>query len=84
MADPNGTNQIGPNGNGPSGTGEADAAVKRLEAALERIAALAAKAPAHSSLDNELATPGDKVPEVTERLDALIAHLRQALDGGSA
>jgi hypothetical protein len=55
--------------------GEAEAAADRLEAALERIAALASR-PAPTS-----SKPPNAMPEVAERLDALIAHLRTALDG---
>ncbi len=60
--------------------GEADAAADRLEAALERIAALAARSAATPA---DAATPS-AVPEVAERLDALIAQLRAALDGPPA
>jgi hypothetical protein len=55
--------------------GDAEAAADRLEAALERIAALAARS---------ATTPPEApaaMPEVAERLDALIANLRDALDG---
>jgi hypothetical protein len=58
--------------------GEADAAADRLEAALERIAALAARAAAAPD-DTQAATP-----QIAERLDALIAQLRAALDGPTA
>ncbi len=53
--------------------GDADAAADRLEAALERIAALAAR-------------PADAPPmqDIAERLDTLIAQLRAALDGPTA
>jgi len=54
-----------------------DAAADRLEAALERIARLAAAPPpaAHPApLDSDLS-----VPEIAERLDALIGRLRAAL-----
>jgi hypothetical protein len=54
--------------------GEAEAAADRLEAALERIATMAAR-PAVAT------PPALAMPEVAERLDALIAQLRQALDG---
>jgi hypothetical protein len=57
------------------GVGEAEAAADRLEAALERIAAMAARPAASSS------EPTAAMPEVAERLDVLIAHLREALDG---
>ena len=59
--------------------GEAEAAADRLEAALERIASLAAR-PA----PNEVADAPIALPEVAERLDALIAQLRDALDGPAA
>jgi hypothetical protein len=59
-------------------SGEAEAAADRLEVALERIAALAARSPAAPTES----TPSP--PEVAERLDALIAHLRRALDGPTA
>ncbi len=52
--------------------GEAESAADRLEAALERIAELAARPGA---------TASPVLPEVADRLDALIAQLRQALDG---
>jgi hypothetical protein len=55
--------------------GEAEAAADRLEAALERIAAAGAR-PAVS-----LSQLPAAMPEVAERLDALIAQLRAALDG---
>jgi hypothetical protein len=58
--------------------GEADAAADRLEAALERIAALAARAAAAPD-DMQAATP-----QIAERLDALIVQLRAALDGPTA
>ncbi len=61
--------------------GEAEAAADRLEAALERIAALAAR-PAPTLAGS--AEPPASVPEIVDRLDALIAHLRQALDGPPA
>ncbi len=54
-----------------------DAAADRLEAALERIARLAAVRPAASNAppaDNELS-----ISEIAERLDALIGRLRAAL-----
>jgi hypothetical protein len=60
--------------------GDAEAAADRLEAALERIAALAAR-PATPPSDPPAAMPSAAMPEVAERLDALIAHLRAALDG---
>ena len=58
------------------GVAEADA--DRLEAALERIAALASRS---AAIPRE---PSASMPEVADRLDALIAHLRQALDGPPA
>jgi hypothetical protein len=53
-----------------------DAAADRLEAALERIAHLAAvqPAPASSAADSDLS-----IPEIAERLDTLIGRLRAAL-----
>ncbi len=54
-----------------------DAAADRLEAALERIARLAAVRPAGSNMpppDSDLS-----IPEIAERLDSLIARLRVAL-----
>ena len=54
-----------------------DAAADRLEAALERIARLAAMQPALANTpvpDTELS-----VPEIAERLDLLISRLRAAL-----
>jgi acyl-CoA reductase-like NAD-dependent aldehyde dehydrogenase len=56
--------------------GDAEAAADRLEAALERIAALAAR-----STTTPLPEAQAAAPEVAERLDALIAHLRETLDG---
>ena len=55
-----------------------DAAADRLEAALERIARLAATPPAQTNTpipDSELS-----VSEIAERLDSLISRLRAALD----
>jgi hypothetical protein len=55
-----------------------DAAAARLEAALERIARLAAIQPARnpaSAADTDLS-----IPEIAERLDSLIGRLRAALD----
>ena len=54
-----------------------DVAADRLEAALERIARLAAVPPGPSNapaLDSDLS-----IPEIAERLDTLIARLRAAL-----
>ncbi|MDR3530375.1 MAG: hypothetical protein P4L90_07475 [Rhodopila sp.] len=54
-----------------------DAAAERLEAALERIARQAAARPAPLA-----AVPPDSnlsIPEIAERLDSLIGHLRAAL-----
>jgi hypothetical protein len=65
-----------------------DAAADRLEAALERIARLAAVHPAHADsrplADHPLANapPPDaelSVQEIAERLDSLIGRLRNAL-----
>ena len=54
-----------------------DVAADRLEAALERIAQLAAVPPAAS---NEHAADADlSLPEIAERLDQLISRLRAAL-----
>ncbi len=57
---------------------DADAAANRLEAALERIAYLTSTPAAHDNVappDSELS-----IPEITERLDSLIARLRAALE----
>ena len=54
-----------------------DVAADRLEAALERIARLAAMPPAPANVpppDSELS-----IPEIAERLDSLISRLRAAL-----
>ncbi len=54
-----------------------DAAADRLEAALERIAHLTAVPPAQADVpvpDSDLS-----IPEIAERLDALIGRLRAAL-----
>lgn len=54
-----------------------EAAADRLEAALERIARLAAVPPTASNAplpDSDLS-----IPEIAERLDALISRLRAAL-----
>jgi hypothetical protein len=53
-----------------------DAAADRLEAALERIARLAAvpPAPSHAPPDADLS-----IPEIAERLDSLISRLKAAL-----
>jgi hypothetical protein len=58
---------------------EAEAAADRLEAALERIASLAAR--------SSVSVPADATAapsELAHRLDALIAQLRDALDGPAA
>jgi hypothetical protein len=55
-----------------------DAAADRLEAALERIARLAAIQPAPTSA--HVADSDLSVPEIAERLDSLIGRLRAALD----
>jgi hypothetical protein len=55
-----------------------DAAADRLEAALERIARLAAIQPVPDNVpvaDSDLS-----IPEIAERLDSLIGRLRAALD----
>jgi hypothetical protein len=54
-----------------------DVAADRLEAALERIAALAAVHPAGS--DTHRLEPDLSIPELAERLDSLIGRLRAAL-----
>ena len=54
-----------------------DAAADRLEAALERIASLAAAKPA--PVQAEPSDSGLSVPEIAERLDSLIGRLRAAL-----
>jgi hypothetical protein len=62
---------------------EAADAAERLEEALERIAALAAR---RGDPISEPAGPGDHKagsPEVAQRLDALIADLRAALGPNS-
>jgi hypothetical protein len=64
-----------------------DAAADRLEAALERIARLAAVQPAPSQPTPSQAVPSQvapsdselSVPEIAERLDSLIGRLRAAL-----
>jgi hypothetical protein len=62
---------------------ETESAADRLEAALERIAALSSRRPAAAA--TEPAGPmGDVPPDLTRRLDALIAALRQSLDGPAA
>lgn len=52
---------------------EAAEALRRIEAALERIARQATRRPA--------AAPGPERAKLAARLDALIAQLRAALDG---
>ena len=54
-----------------------DAAADRLEAALERIARLAAVPPAPP--DGPMADSELSIPEIAERLDTLIGRLRAAL-----
>lgn len=65
---------------------EPDVAADRLEAALERIALLAAVPSAPpAAAATEPAEAGDadmSIPEIAERLDALIARLRAALGDG--
>jgi hypothetical protein len=56
---------------------DADAAADRLEAALERIASLAAVPPARS--DEPPPDSALSIPEIAERLDSLIGRLRIAL-----
>jgi hypothetical protein len=55
-----------------------DAAADRLEAALERIARLAAIQPAQKN--TPMADSDLSVSEIAERLDSLIGRLRAALD----
>ena len=55
-----------------------DAAADRLEAALERIATLAAVPPA-AKLNAPPADADLSIPEIAERLDQLISRLRAAL-----
>jgi hypothetical protein len=55
-----------------------DAAADRLEAALERIARLAAIQPAQRN--TPMADSDLSVSEIAERLDSLIGRLRAALD----
>lgn len=54
-----------------------DAAADRLEAALERIARLAAVRPAHAH--GSIPDADLSVAEIAERLDSLIGRLRAAL-----
>lgn len=64
---------------------DAAEAAARLEAALERIAALAgARPPAASRLDDaaDPAEPAPPVDEIAARLDSLIDRLRAALGTG--
>ena len=74
MADPDGA----------GGGNEAESAADRLEAALERIAAASARRAADATSESHHAASSEALPEVAERLDALIAHLREALDGNAA
>lgn len=53
-------------------------AASRLEAALERIAALAQRIPSLAEPENAEAPPAESV-YMAARLDALISHLRAAL-----
>lgn len=68
-------------------TDDTEAAAARLEAALERIAALAgAPRPAPEAATTPAEAPGSDGPppraeEIAARLDALIDRLRVALDG---
>ena len=55
-----------------------EAAADRLEAALERIAQLAAIQPAPTTVP--VADLDLSIPEIAERLDSLIGRLRAALD----
>ncbi len=63
---------------------DGEAAADRLEAALERIAALAGRSVSEANAPStEMASPSahaSPVPEIADRLDALIAQLRHALD----
>jgi hypothetical protein len=54
-----------------------DAAADRLEAALEKIARLTSTPPAPASAPGP--DPDLSIPEIAERLDALIGRLRAAL-----
>jgi hypothetical protein len=60
-----------------------DAAADRLEAALERIALLAAIPPASPEESADRPDVELSVPEIAERLDLLIARLRAALGDGA-
>jgi hypothetical protein len=60
-----------------------DAAADRLEAALERIARLAAIPPASPDEPADRQDVELSVPEIAERLDSLIARLRAALGNGA-
>jgi len=60
-----------------------DAAADRLEAALERIARLAAIPPASPDEPADRPDAELSVPEIAERLDSLIARLRAALGSGA-
>jgi hypothetical protein len=60
-----------------------DAAADRLEAALERIARLAAIPPASPDEPTDRSDTELSVPEIAERLDSLIARLRAALGNGA-
>ena len=56
-----------------------DAAADRLEAALERIALLAAVPPPPPASNVPIPDADLSVPEIAERLDTLIGRLRAAL-----
>ena len=60
-----------------------DSAADRLEAALERIARLAAIPPARSDESADQSDTELSIPELAERLDGLIAWLRAALGDGT-
>jgi hypothetical protein len=59
-----------------SGTDDPNEAAERLERALERIASQSGRVPTLPS--------GAEVPEIAERLDAMIARLRAGLDPDGA
>lgn len=60
-----------------------NAAADRLEAALERIARLAAFPPASAAVSADTRDADLSVSEIAERLDALISRLRAALGEGA-
>jgi hypothetical protein len=67
----------------PGETNDAEAEADRLEAALERLAALA-RAPRSAVASHDAPETGDSsapIDEITARLDGLIDRLRSALSG---